>query len=99
MVFVFRFGYETPQHAAANTRHGWDDEDSQYVLIDAPDEASALNWGRDVAERFVREMGGGSWRAGKFAHWIEPLSDCPWAIGRPVIAIGQFPTTSDWVQR
>src|SRR4051812_43636174 len=79
MVFVFRFGYESPQQAAANAAHGWDDESSQYVLIDAPDEAAALRWGREIAERFVRELGVGSWKVRNFAHWAEPLSACPWA--------------------
>ncbi|HVS39913.1 MAG TPA: hypothetical protein VMS17_30425 [Gemmataceae bacterium] len=43
MTFVFRFGYETPQQQAANPTHGWDDESSQWVVIEAPDEAAALD--------------------------------------------------------
>ena len=96
-VFVFRFGYESPQQVVANARHGWDDESSQWVVIDASDEAAALAWGREVAERFVQELRGGSWRAGNFAHWIEPLSACPWASVRPPVAEGQFPEFADWV--
>jgi hypothetical protein len=95
--FVFQFGYETPQQSAANADHGWDDESSQWVVIDAPDEAAALAWGREIAERFVRERGGESWRGGNFAHWVEPLSACPWAVGRPAVAVGQFPDFAGWV--
>ncbi|QDU19852.1 hypothetical protein [Urbifossiella limnaea] len=97
MAFVFRFGYESPQQSSANARAGWDDESSQWVVIDAPDEAAALAWGREVAELFVRELGGGSWQAGGFAHWVEPLGACPWAVGRPRVAVGQFPGAAGWV--
>jgi hypothetical protein len=97
MTFVFRFGYEMPQQEAANAARGWDDESSQWIVIEAPDEGAALAWGREVAERFVRELGCGSWRAGSFAHWVEPPAVCPWAVGRPVVAVGQFPDFGGWV--
>lgn len=95
MVFVFFFGYESPEQTAANAAHGWDDESSQYVAIEAPNEAAALAWGREVAERFVQELGAGSWKAGGFAHWVEPLSACPWAVHRKPVVIGQFPASVD----
>ena len=63
-LFVFRFGYETSQVTAANEEHGWDDEFSEFVVIDAPDEEMASAWGCEVAERFVQTLGGKSWRAG-----------------------------------
>lgn len=94
--FVFQFGYETPEQEAANALHGWDDEDSQWVIIDAADEESALRWGCEIAERFVDQMGGSSWRADKFAHWVDPLINCPWAIGRDAAAIGQLPEFANW---
>ena len=96
MAFVFRFGYETPQQKEANARSGWGDESSQWVVIDAPDEDAAIAWGREVAERFVRELGGESWQNGEFAYWVEPQSACSWAVGRPPVAIGQFPEFADW---
>jgi hypothetical protein len=95
-MFVFRFGYESPEQSAANAAHGWDDESSQWVVIDAPDAAAALAWGREIAERFVQELGAGSWITGTFAHWIEPLSACPWAVGREPVVCGQFPDFSVW---
>lgn len=94
--FVFRFGYETPRQQAANVARGWDDESSQWVVIEASDEAAALAWGREVAERFVRELGGESWWAGGFAHWVEPLAACPWAVGREPVAVGHLPDFSRW---
>jgi len=42
MMFAFRFGYETPKQSSANVLQGWDDESSQWVVIDAPDESAAL---------------------------------------------------------
>ena len=90
-LFVFRFGYETSQVTAANEEHGWDDEFSEFVVIDAPDEEMASAWGCEVAERFVQTLGGKSWRAGKFAYWVDPLSQCQWASRRPPIAVGEFP--------
>ena len=50
-----------------------------------------------VAEVVLWSLGGGSWRAGGFAHWVEPLAACPWAGGRPPVAVGQFPEFADWV--
>jgi hypothetical protein len=95
--FVFQFGYESPVERAVNEREGTDFESSQWVVIDAPDEAAALSWGCEVAERFVRQRCGESWRAGNFARWVVPQSECPAAVGRPPVAVGQFPDFVGWV--
>jgi hypothetical protein len=89
--FVFQFGYESPAERAVNEQDGTDFESSQWVVIDAPDEAAALSWGCEIAEWFVQNACGESWRAGNFAYWVSPLAECPWAIGRLPVAIGQFP--------
>ena len=94
--FVFQFGYESPVEQKVNEREGSDFESSQWVAIDAPDEAAALAWGCEVAERFVGQECGNSWRAGNFAHWVVPLSECPWAMGRSIVRIGQFPEFAEW---
>lgn len=95
--FVFRFGFESPVERDSNERYGTDFESSQFVVIEAPDEAAALDWGCEVAERFVQQACGVSWRAGEFARWVEPLSECPWAAGQEVVGVGQFPDASHWV--
>lgn len=59
---VFRFGYESPVERSDNEWDGTDFESSQWGVIDASDEAAALAWGCDVAEQFVRQMCGESWR-------------------------------------
>jgi hypothetical protein len=93
-VFVFGFGYEAPWERDSNERYGTDFESSQYVVTDAPDEQAALNWGCEVAERFVQKECGESWRAGNFAYSVEPLSACPWAAEAEVVTVGQLPAFS-----
>jgi hypothetical protein len=90
-VFVFRFGYESPVEREVNDRDGTDFESSEWVVIEAADETAALAWGCEVAERFVQRACGVSWRSGNFAHWVQPLTACPWAVGRPPVAVGKFP--------
>jgi hypothetical protein len=53
-IYLYRFGFESPNQFRNNAAHGWDDEDSQGVLIEAADEASALAWGREISERFIQ---------------------------------------------
>jgi hypothetical protein len=96
MEYVFRFGYETVAQACANELHGWDDESSQLVVIVAPDADSAFAWGQEIAERFVLQLCGVSWKSGDFAHWIVSLSSCPEAVGYPMVEVGQYPEFSDW---
>jgi hypothetical protein len=96
MHFVFRFGYETQKQSASNTRHGWDDESSEWVVIDALDEATAMAWGCEIAKQFVKDVIGGNWQIGDFDFWLEPLSNCPWAVGREIMAIGQMPKFGSW---
>jgi hypothetical protein len=77
--YLYMFGYCTPTQWFNNEAHGWDDEDSAAVFIEAPTEHDALLAGRIVSERSVRRMfqrhrwfdGGPSWSASAFAHWIE----------------------------
>jgi hypothetical protein len=98
-VFIFRFGYESPLERDSNNRYGTDFESSQYEVIESPDDEAALTCGCEVAEQFVRKACGEWWRAGSFAHRIEPLSACPWAVGRQVVTIGQLPEFSRWEWR
>jgi hypothetical protein len=46
--FVFRFGYESLQQQAATARGRWDDESSQWVVIDDPDAAADADFNRVV---------------------------------------------------
>jgi hypothetical protein len=71
--FLYVFGYETPEQAKANPAHGWDDEDSEAVFIEAESAAVALDWGRQISEHFIRQLyhcDDASWWRTSFAHWI-----------------------------
>jgi hypothetical protein len=75
---LFIFGYEDPSERRSNAEHGTDFESSAAVKIVAPDAAKALEWGREIAERFVAtlyEDATVSWKAGNFAAWIEKDPD------------------------
>jgi hypothetical protein len=97
MLFVFQFGFESPDERAINQSQGIDFESSDWVLIEAPDETAALSWGCEIAEEFVQRLCGESWRAGNFAYWVELQSDCPWAVDRSPVKIGEFPDFTEWL--
>lgn len=100
-IYLFRFGYLTPEQWVANNTKGWDDESSGCFYIRAATSKEALVWGREVVNKIVEEefvkhglLNVPDWKSSDFAHWIEEdsvLSECE--IGNfPVINIGEFPT-------
>jgi hypothetical protein len=97
--FLYVFGYETPAQLRANAANGWDDEDSEALFIEAESEDEALKWGREVSERFMRQLHGDSsvsWTALGYAHWIEAdPAGRGWRaedVARlPVVRSGEFP--------
>jgi hypothetical protein len=48
-----------------------------------------------VAERFISETCGVSWKASGFAHWVESLTDGEGETAQRV-TVGQFPDFSKW---
>lgn len=99
-VFLFMFGFETPAQHRNNRANGWDDEDSQSIFIEAVDAETALAWGRQIAENYVRHLwrahpeSAPSWDAGRFAHWIETDSDRiarAHQVNVPSVAVGEYP--------
>jgi hypothetical protein len=71
---LYIFGYCTPEQFSANEKHGWDDEDSASVFIEAPTAEQALAWGITISESFIQWLfkdSTVSWTAMNFAHWIE----------------------------
>lgn len=48
--FLYIFGYETPRQRRNNAAHGWDDEDSHGVVVDAPNAEAALCWADKIAQ-------------------------------------------------
>lgn len=75
--YMFCFGYETPTQHDNNSAHGWDDSDSSAVFIECDTADEALDWGCEIAERFVARLWAArgepapSWKSAGFAYWIE----------------------------
>ena len=101
--YLYVFGFESPQQIRDNDRLGSDHEDSQAVWIVAPSEVAALEWGRELSERFVHHLSGDgsvSWKARGYAHWIEAEPQTRFGAealaGLPEIRIGDVPDFTDW---
>jgi hypothetical protein len=97
-VYLYRFGFESPRQFRNNLAHGWDDEDSQAFLIEAPDEAAALAWGQAISERFLRLLfrdESVSWRERRYAYWVEAPDDS-WQ-DQPAVVVGEFPDFGPWI--
>jgi hypothetical protein len=98
--FLYGFGYETPRQYRLNSQMGWDDEDSLAILIEADDEGAALNWGREVSEKFVKQLYQDdtvSWKGLGYASWIESSSREP-SSTLPLIRLGEFPDFAQWLR-
>lgn len=96
--FLYCFGFESPRQSRDNAAHGWDDEDSQAVLINAEDEASALLWGTEISEQFVKLLFRDeriSWRDQQFAHWIGAAAQQ--CVDQQEVSIGVFPDFTVWL--
>jgi hypothetical protein len=98
--YLYTFGYCTPQQAEANDLHGWDDEDSAGVLICATSERAAQDWGRSIAEEFLKRLYNdrhASWAADGYGDGIELIPSETYAVdqlqGIPEVQDGEFP---DW---
>jgi hypothetical protein len=96
--YLFVFGYEDPSERRSNVDHDTDFESSAAVRIIAPDAARALDWGREIAERFVATLYSDStvsWKGNNFAAWIENEPDehlrKHWD-SIPVVRIGEHPS-------
>lgn len=104
--FLFIFGFETPAQARNNQAHGWDDEESEALGIFAPSAPEALEWGCEVAERFIQRLfrnDAVSWKAQRFAHWIEPEGSprsvsVDWST-LPVVRCGEYPDFGPWCEK
>ena len=98
--FLYRFGYESPRQLRNNDAHGWDDEDSQWLVIEADTEADALAWGHEVSERFLRLLfhdNTVSWRSRGYASTIESKGVASSDI--QTVHVGHEPTFELWLSR
>jgi hypothetical protein len=97
--YLYCFGYETPSQLNNNSQNGWDDEDSQTLLIEAETEEAALRWGQEISERFIKllfkdEMI--SWKRLGYANGIE-RADLDSMHGTLLVREGEYPDFSKWL--
>lgn len=97
--YLYIFGYEAPSEKASNRDVGTDFESTGMVRILSLTEDSALEWGRELSERFVASLYANesvSWRSQGFASWIEQSPDehirSQWS-SIPVVQCGEIPDT------
>ena len=95
--FVFTFGHESASERQSNETYGTDFESSQAVIIEAPSEQAAVEWGCEIAEQFVHKAFGVSWREGRYARWAEPSAECLQAAGFDRVQVGQMPDIQAWL--
>ncbi len=101
--YAFFFGYETPRQLKNNDAHGWDDDDSLTIVIEARSEQQAFEWGRRLADSFCSQLHGDrfSWTQSGYAHCIrydftrEQLANLE--IKR--VQVGEFPDFSQTLAR
>jgi hypothetical protein len=98
MKFLYGFGFETPRQRAMNDARGWDDEDSGCVIIEAETADAAREWGRAVAEAFLKYLYDDpavSWAAGRYADWIDADPASRWSPEQladvPNVSVGEMP--------
>jgi hypothetical protein len=78
MKYLFCFGYETPDQYENNRLHGWDDEDSHTVWIEADSKDEAMAEGLRFARAFIEKQFADinqpmpfEWKDNMYACWIE----------------------------
>ncbi len=72
--YLYIFGYETPAQRKNNVAFGWDDEDSDALVITAENAEKALEWGHAVSKRYVSVLFNShaeSWDENRFAAWVD----------------------------
>jgi len=96
--YLYIFGYQTPEQMglAAEDRNA--EESSEAIFIEAESAEQALAWGREISEKYVRQLFGNQpvdWKSMNFAHWVEsePLKEYPVSILEKlnVVACGDYP--------
>lgn len=95
------FGYETPLQLKNNKEHGWDDEESVAIFVMAGSKEQAEEWGREIAERFLKDLFKDqaiSWKKSDYACWVvdDPASrfDEDGLKKVPLVEVGDYPALS-----
>ncbi len=99
--YLFCWGYETPNQLRMNEANGWEDEDSMSVFITAESEQAAINWGREIAERFFCKLHNNediSWKNHRYASCILDTADAQvHTVLR--VSVGEMPDLDTMISR
>ena len=98
--FLYIFGFQTPLQR--NNSLAQDDEDSEAIWITAESDQAALDWGREISERFVGLLfndSSVSWKRDEFAHWLEDENKARSSSDTPAVRTGEFPDFDQWLRR
>jgi len=105
-LFLYIFGYNTPDQIEAFENYGYDDEDSESVFIEAKSEAEALAWGREISREFIRRFYGARglvWDSADYANWIEAVPQRRFTSGvlarTPVVRVGEHPALDERLEQ
>jgi hypothetical protein len=103
--FCYQFGFETPRMERLNKKDGDDAKALESVWILAESRENALEWGNEIAQRFIQKLFGDpakSWKAGRFARWVEDAFE--WkdsdksAKKMQTVRVGSYPDFDRMVQ-
>ena len=97
--FLYIFGFQTPRQR--NGPSARDDENSEMIWISAESDRAALEWGREISERFVNLLFDNpsvSWKDDAFAHWIEE-DKLKSSSDVQMVNSGEYPDFDQWLRR
>ena len=96
--YLYIFGYRTPEQMDLLRANENAEESSQAVFIEAKSAAQALEWGREISDKYIRLLFGDrpmDWKGMNFVHWVEsePHLEYPAFIleNLPVVSYGNYP--------
>lgn len=98
--YLYSFGYQTPNQHRLSRSLWFEDEDSAGIFIEADDPESALAWGEEVSERFIKILFGDdriSWRGMDFYRGITEGAE--WAREAVFVRVGEYPQYGPWLAR
>lgn len=98
--YFYRFGYQTPNQYKLSRSLWFEDEDSAGVFIEAADPESALAWGEEISERFIKLLFNNervSWRGTDFYCGIEEGAE--WSDGIAFVRVGEYPKYEEWLAK
>jgi hypothetical protein len=99
--YLFVFCYQTPEQLARKSVDGFADENSAALFVEADSAELALEWGKEVAEKFMAFLSSGrseGWKAMGYEGWLEadPDLEYPETIlaTLPTVAVSSYPDFS-----